>query len=57
MVDRADEVGLPATMIRLEGLGHVPLWDIFSDYFDDLTTSLYQLITKGAQVPEGCHEV
>ena len=57
MVDRADEVGLPATMIELPDLGHVPLWEILSFYFEDLTTDLYNLITKGAQIPEGCHEV
>ena len=47
MVDRADEVGLPATMIELPDLGHVPLWEILSFYFEDLTTDLYNLITKG----------
>ena len=57
LVDRAQSVGLSATMIRLEGLGHVPIFEILTEYFEDLTTSLYQEITKGAQIPEGCHEV
>lgn len=57
MVDRAQSVGLSATMIELTDLGHVPIWEILSDYFEDLTTTLYQEITEGSQVPEGCHEV
>ena len=57
MVDRAQSVGLSATMIELTDLGHVPIWEILSDYFEDLTTTLYQEITEGAQVPEGCREV
>lgn len=52
--DRAQSVGLPSTMITMEGLYHVPWDDIFKTYFTDLTTSLYQEVSKDAQAPEGC---
>ena len=61
LVDRAQSAGLSAEMITLEGLGqgnlHVPWTAINTEYFEDLATSLYQNITKGAQIPEGCHEL
>ena len=55
--DRAQSVDLPSTMITMEGLGHVPLDEILTTYFTDMTFSLYLQVTKGAQTPEGCHEV
>ena len=52
--DKAQSVGLSSKLITMEGLGHVP-WDaVLTTYFTDLTTSLYQEVTKGAQAPEGC---
>ena len=44
-------------MITMEGLDHVPFTEINTEYFEDVATSLYQEVTKGAQIPEGCHEV
>ena len=44
-------------MIPMEGLDHVPWAEINTEYFEDIATSLYQNITKGAQIPDGCHEV
>lgn len=52
--ERAKLVGLPSAMIRMEGKGHVAWNDVLTTYFDDMTTNLYDLVTKGAQVPEGC---
>ena len=52
--DRAQSVGLPSKLITMEGLNHVPWDDIFNTYFTDLTSSLYQGVTKDAQAPEGC---
>ena len=55
--DRAQSVGLPSTLITMDGLGHVPYEALLTTYFPDMMTGLYQLVTKGAQAPEGCHEV
>ena len=41
LVDRAQSVGLPATMIAMDGLGHVPYDDILTTYFEPMATSLY----------------
>ena len=55
--DRAQSVDLPSTMITYGGRGHVSWDDILGSSFPDLTYSVYQLVTKDAQAPEGCHTV
>ena len=52
--DRAQSVGLSSTLITIEGAGHMMQKEVFENYFDELTTSLYEQITKGAQAPDGC---
>ena len=54
--DRAQEAGLSSTLFTMEGEGHSILGLILDDddNFSDLTTSLYQQITKGAEAPQGC---
>ena len=52
--DKAQSVDLSSTLITMEGLGHVPWNDMLTTYFTDLTTSLYQEVTKDAQAPKGC---
>ena len=54
--ERAQSVGLASTMITIEGTGHRVWNDFLTNYFTDLTTSLYQEVTKGAQTLEGCHD-
>ena len=54
--DRAQSVGLTSSMITMEGSEHVKWDDILTTYFTDLTTSLYEDVTKGAQAPDGCYE-
>ena len=46
--DRAQDVGLSSKMITMKGLDHVPWADIFKTYFDDLTTNLYEKVSKDA---------
>ena len=52
--DRAQSVGLSSTLITIEGEGHGIMGVAIDDYFTEITTSLYQQVTKGAQAPEGC---
>ena len=52
--DRAQSQKIASTMITMDGLGHVPWDDILNTYLTDMTTSLYQEVTKGAQAPDGC---
>ena len=40
--DKAQSVNLSSKMITMDGLGHVPWDNIFSTYFTEMTTSLYQ---------------
>jgi len=50
-------VGLCCEDITIPDGGHGP-WDkIFNDYFTDITTSLYEKVTKGAEGPAGCEEI
>ena len=46
--DRAQSIGLTSKLITMPGLRHVPWDDIFKTYFTDLTTSLYEEVTKDA---------
>ena len=54
--DRAQEAGLSSTLFTMEGEGHSILGLILEsdDDFPDLTSSLYQQVTKGAEAPQGC---
>ena len=57
MYDRLQEADIPSKMITLEGIGHNIFRNglILADpYFDDITTFLYENVTKGGQAPEGC---
>ena len=55
--DRAQDVGLSSEFISMPGLYHVPWDEIFKTYFTDLTTNLYEKITKGSEAPAGCKEM
>ena len=57
--DRAQEAGQSSTLFTMEGEGHSILGLILDDddYFPDLTTSLYQQVTKGAEAPQGCSAI
>lgn len=46
--DRAQDVGLSSKLITMKGLNHVPWDDIFKTYFTDLTTNLYEKVSKDA---------
>jgi len=52
--DRAQEVGVPSALITIEGGGHMIQNEIFENRFDEMTTSMYELMTMGAQAPAGC---
>ena len=52
---RAKKVKLPAEMFSYNG-GHGPWNQIYKD-FTDISTSIYKLITKGAEAPAGCEEI
>ena len=54
LYNRAQDQNLPSTMIRMEGGLHVDFDDILTNYIDDLTTDLYDLITSGSEGPGGC---
>ena len=54
--DHAQSNGLPTKLlIDIDHEGHGNLDHVMSEpYFTELTTFLYQHVTKGAQAPEGC---
>ena len=52
--DRAQKVGLPSKLITIEGAGHSISDRMFNDHFDELTSTMYQQVTMGAEGPEGC---
>ena len=52
--DQAQSVGLSSTLITIEGEGHMIEQAIFANYFDEMTTALYNQVTIGAQAPAGC---
>ena len=52
--DRAQDVGVPAALITIEGGGHMIEREIFENRLDEMTTSMYELMIKGAQAPAGC---
>ena len=53
--EQAQRVGMDSTLISLEGSSHGDLNLIMtSHYFTDLTTSMYEHVTNGAQAPDGC---
>lgn len=51
--DKAQEEGIPSDMIAYENAGHGPWRKIFKD-ITDVTTSIYETISKGAEEPAGC---
>jgi len=52
--NRAQSVGLPSTFITIEGKAHGIMDEVRKNYMDELSSSLFELVTKGAQAPEGC---
>ena len=54
-VEKAQSEGIPAELITMTGPGHVNWEDVHTNYFEDLTTNLYDLVTKDANMmPDGC---
>ena len=54
-VEKAQSEGIPAELITMTGPGHVNWEDVHTNYFEDLTTNLYDLVTKDANMmPAGC---
>ena len=54
LYDRAVQEGVPVELITIQGEGHMIEQEFLANYLDVTTESIYELITKGAEEPEGC---